>query len=80
MAESTTLRSICVCKTDLSSISPALLARAMKNLRDVALPDTRLTRNQVEAVFRTVSQGTKMISLEIDKNLKLGLVQSLSDK
>ena len=72
MAESSTLRNICVCKTDLSPISPGLLARALGNLRDVAMPGTGLTRNQVEAVFRTVSQDTKMVSLDI------GSVQSVS--
>ena len=73
MTENTTLRSMCVCETDLSSISPGLLARALENLRDVAMPGTGLTRNQVEAVFRTVSQDTSnMISLDI------GSVQSVS--
>ena len=76
MAESTTLRSICICKTDLSSKNPRLLARALKNLRDVALSDTRLTRDQVEAIFTTLGQGTKIISLKMESIESVSLVDA----
>ena len=75
ISDNTTLRSICIFKTDLSSIKPGLLARALRNLMNVKLSDTRLTREQVEAVFTTVGQqDTQMISLEIESNESVSLV------
>ena len=76
MAESSTLRSICICKTDLSSKIPGLLARALKNLRHVALSDTRLTRDQLEAIFTTLGQDTKMISLKMERIETVSLVDA----
>ena len=60
--------------TDLSSLSPGLLARAVVSLEDVSLRSTELTSQQVEAICAAIGKDTMLTRLDLADNRSVASV------
>ena len=68
VASQTKLRKLHVSHTDLSSMEPGLLARAVVSLEDVNIRSTELTNQQVEAILSAIGKDTKLKILDLGDN------------
>ena len=55
-------------KTNLFSLEPQLLAKAVTKLQFFYMADNQLTRDHVEAIFTSINRETKLIRLSIQVN------------
>ena len=62
------MKTLDISNTDLSSVEPTLLARAVTQLETVELWNTQLTTQQLEAILTAISRGTKLKSLNLSAN------------
>jgi hypothetical protein len=62
------LRILDVASIDMSFADPKLLARAVKNLEEVVLYDTHLTKDQVKAIITALKSGSRLRKLDIAGN------------
>ena len=55
-------------KTNLFSLEPQLLAKAVTKLQFFYMADNQLTRDHVKAIFTSINRETKLIRLSIQVN------------
>ena len=67
----TKLRKLDFTYTDLSSLEPGLLARAVVLLEDVSLRATMLTRQQIEEILTAINKDTRLKKLDLGGILSL---------
>ena len=68
LAQGVRLKRLNLFQCDVSSVVPELLARAVTNLEEVTLWHSRLTTQQVEAVFRALASSSALRRLDISYN------------
>jgi hypothetical protein len=67
MSETTNLETLKVKNNDLSTVDPDTLARAVNNVKDVDLIDTKMTVQQVNCLLNQAARQTKLTSLVLNE-------------
>ena len=67
MSEITNLKTFKVEGTDLSTVDPHTLARAVNNVEDVYLVNTKMTKQQVNCLLNQTAMQTKLTHLVLDE-------------
>ena len=80
VSEESTMIELDISDNDLSGIDPELLAKAVNNLTTLYIENTNLTLQQTEAILTAVSEGSKMIKLNIVENNMSGVDPGLLAK
>ena len=71
MAVQTKPRELHVSYTDLSSVEPGLLARAVVSLEEVNIRSTELTDQQVEHILAAVGKDSRLKKFDLGDNISL---------
>ena len=74
LALETKLKKLSVTCTNLSSVSPALLARAASKLEEISMESTGLNCQQIETVLRALNSEARLTRLDLSGNLSLAAV------
>ena len=80
VSEESTMIELDISDNDLSGVDPELLAKAVNNLTTLYIENTNLTLQQTEAILTAVSEGSKMIKLNIVENNMSGVDPGLLAK
>ena len=67
MSEITNLKTLKVEGTDLSKVDPHTLAKAVNNVEDVYLVNTKMTKQQVNCLLNQTAKQTKLTHLVLDE-------------